>query len=147
MTHQRLLNLSAFALLACIVLVGPTVLAQATGVMTGGAPKPTDTNEWGSSVVFAFLSSTALEWIKRNRMLTIFSERTAFLAQRFVGIALAIGTGAGIHASFEGATGVLTVSGLLWPSVWDAGRESLRQWVFQELTYRTAVKDYGKETN
>jgi hypothetical protein len=151
MKRTRLASTCWFVLLALIVLAGPTLAAQASDavrtVVAGGtsAPAPNGTNEWGSSVVWAFLSSTFLEWIKRNRSISILSERSAWIAQRLIGIALAFGAAAGIHASFDGAAGVLTVSGLLWPDVASALGETVRQWVFQEISYRTAVKPYHSD--
>jgi hypothetical protein len=123
---------------------GPIVWAQTA--LTGTTPGPSgETAEWGSSVVWAFLASSALEWIKRNQRIAVLSDRTAFGAQRVLGIVLAIATAAGIHVSFEASTGVLTITGLMWDSIWNAGGESLRQWVFQEITYRAAVKDFGRK--
>lgn len=143
-------------LLFGVALIGPPLLAQgvapfveskAIAVDEGApsAPLPVPTDEWGSSVVWAFLSSSLLEFLKRRQLLGV-SERLAWGTQRLLGIALAIATAAGIHASFDAATGVLTVTGLLWPSIWTAAGESLRQFVLQEATYRVAVKEYRKTT-
>lgn len=134
-----------FVLLLFVVMLGPSMLAQA--VQEAAVPSPVvphgPTAEWGSAAIWAFLSSSFLEWMKRNRAITFVSDRMAFGTQRVLGILLAIATASGIHSSFDQAAGVLTISGLIWPSVWSAITESLRQWVFQEYAYRTAVKNFG----
>jgi hypothetical protein len=140
-----------FALLVVLfaaVLFVPTLWAQAqAGDLATATPPGSPTDEWGASVVWAFISSSALEWLKRNQKLTAFSERTAWGIQRGVGWALALAAALGVHASFTYTPdGTLTAvfTGLVWSSAWEAGKETLRQWVFQEITYRTAVKNYRR---
>lgn len=138
---------SAFWVLLLLVVgfTGPLLFAQAQQVVTAGPPTgTTQTSEWGSSVVWAFLSSSLMEWVKRNQRIAVLSERTAWGVQRGIGILLAIATAAGIHASFDSTAGVLIIDGLLWSSIWEASGESIRQWVMTEVTYRVAVKNYGK---
>lgn len=126
-----------------IVLVGPSLLAQTVAQAAGAQPPtPTDANEWGASLVWAFLSSSLLEWMKRKPWISVISVNTARYTQRIIGILLALATSLGVHASFETTTGVLTVTGLLWPSVATAVWETVRQFVLTEITYRTAVKPY-----
>lgn len=132
-----------------VVMLAPTLLAQGIAqgaqAVAGAAVSEGTTSEWGSGVVWAFLSASLLEWMKRSQRIAFVSDRMAWGMQRLLGIGLAVATAAGVHVSFEAQAGVLTVSGLLWPSIQDALGESLRQWVFNELTYRVAVKNYGKD--
>lgn len=132
--------------LLLVVLIGPSLLAQAVDAaardVADAATADGPTSEWGSSVVWAFLSSSFLEWLKRNPRFGLISERMAFWTQRGIGVVLAVATAAGVHASFDAQAGTLTMTGLLWPSVWDGIAESLRQWVNQEVLYRMAIKDY-----
>lgn len=132
-----------------IALAGPAVLAQgvaaATGTSTEAAAPASAAAELERGITWAFLSASLLEWLKRNQRVQMVSDRLAWGTQRLLGIALAIGTAAGIHVSFEVQTGVLTITGLIWDNVWNAGGESLRQFVLQELTYRGFIKNYGKE--
>jgi hypothetical protein len=137
--------------LFAVVFVGPTMLAQVVSQeardVADAATADGPTAEWGSSVVWAFLASSLLEWMKRNQRIVFISDRMAWGAQRLMGVVLAVATAAGVHASFDAQAGVLTLTGLLWPSVWDGIAESVRQWVNQEVLYRVAIKDYGKENH
>jgi hypothetical protein len=132
--------------LLLVAVAGPSLLAQAVSPearnMADAATADGPTSEWGSSVVWAFLSSSFLEYLKRNQKFAMLSERTTFWTQRALGVGLAVATAAGVHASFDAQAGVLTLSGLLWPSVWDGISESLRQFVHQEVLYRAAIKNY-----
>lgn len=129
--------------LSSIVLLGPTLLAQAASQAVGEAITTHGAaSEWGNTGVWAFLSTSALEWLKRHPSINLLSERTAFWVQRGVGVLLAIATAAGIHASFDASTGVLTVSGLLWSSAAEAIGESVRQFCANEVLYRLVVKPY-----
>ena len=127
-----------------VSLAGPTLYAQ--GLEAAGAlntPQGQRSQaEWHSGIVWAFLSSSFLEWLKRNRRITFISDRLAWGAQRLLGVLLAVGTAAGIQMSFDATAGVLTVSGLIWPSIFAAVQDSIRQFVMQEITYRVAVKNY-----
>jgi hypothetical protein len=138
--------LPLFVLLFLAALT-PSLYAQVADAT--GAPLPTPdpggANEWGGALVWAFFSSSALEWLKRNAMLSAFSERTAWGVQRLVGILLSLAAALGVHSAFDPTAGVFTVTGLVIPSMWTIGTESLRQFVLQEITYRTAVKNYRKE--
>ena len=127
------------------VLIGPTLMAQAINAGDLPASGAADTQEWGFSVVWAFLTSSFLEWLKRHPQIALVSERTAFGVQRGLGVLMSIATALGIHVAFDATAGVLTITGLLLPSIWQLGTESLRQWVFSELIYRTAVKNYRRE--
>lgn len=124
------------------VMMGPLLLAQAAQALGQAATPQAPGSEWGNSGVWAFLSTSALEWLKRNPKVNVLSEKTAFWVQRLVGGLLAIATAGGIHASFDAATGTLAVTGLIWSSVSEAFGDSLRQFVLNEIVYRVAVKDY-----
>lgn len=149
MTAQRSWNVFALLVLAAVVLCGPALLAQTSEAVksVAGVPPtgPTDSSEGMSAVVWAFMSASLLEWMKRNRTITIISDRSSRLAQRGLGILIAIGASAGVHASFEPTAGVLTITGLMWSSIGNASFDALRQWVAQEVLYRTAVKNYGHD--
>lgn len=119
------------------------LLAQATG-QPPPTPAVNETNEWGASVVYAWLISSGLEFLKRQRWFTPVSEKTAWVTQRLLGIVTAAATALGIHWSFDVTTGVLTISGLLFGSITAAGFETLRQFVFQEILYRTSIKPYKR---
>ena len=134
----------AFLVLIVGVMVGPTLLAQAASVVTTSgvtSPGTPTANEWGGSIVWAFFSTSALEWIKRNPYLTLISERTATGVQRVMGIVLAMATALGVHWTYDASAGRLIVDGLTVAMV----SEAIRQFVLNELTYRVAVKNYRKD--
>lgn len=132
----------ALSLFAIILLVGPTLYAQA-GVAAGvPVPEPNGANEWGGALVWAFFSSSALEWLKRKAWFSPLSERTAWGVQRVIGVILATAAAMGVHWAFDPAAGRLVIDGLIPASMWTIGTESVRQWTLQELAYRTAVKTY-----
>lgn len=138
-------NVFWILILLFVSLAGPTLAAQGMQELSGAAVTPPGHRsqaEWQSGVVWAFLSSSFLEWLKRNRRITFISDRLAWGAQRLLGVVLAFGTAAGIQMSFDATAGVLTVTGLIWPSIFAALQDSLRQFVMQEVTYRVAVKNY-----
>lgn len=126
-----------FVVAAC----GPVLYAQAA--VANGTPVETGTaNEWGGSLVWAFFSSSALEWLKRNKTITLFTEKTAFYAQRVVGVVLAAAAAVGVHWTYDPAAGTLVVGGLSLAMILPALTETVRQWVLQEITYRTTIKPY-----
>lgn len=142
---SRKVRLCAWLLVLFVgVLLGPTLMAQAVAPIATEPSATTETQEWGFSVVWAFLGSSFLEWIKRHPSLSVISERTAWGVQRGIGVLLAIATALGVHVAFDPQAGVLTITGLLLPSMWQLGTESLRQFVFTEVTYRVAVKNYRR---
>lgn len=141
-TRAELHTLVAVAALLTVVLCGPVLLAQAAAEAGVSPPDADGANEWGGALVWAFFSSSALEWLKRNQYITLITERTAWIAQRGLGILLAVAAAVGVHYSFDPVAGRLVIDGLTWAGVWTVGTETIRQWVLQELTYRTAVKPY-----
>lgn len=129
-----------FIVAAC----GPVLYAQAA--VANGTPVEAGTaNEWGGSLVWAFFTSSALEWMKRNKWITIFTEQTAFYAQRVVGVLLAAAAAVGVHWTYDPAAGTLMIGGLQWAMIQPAITETIRQWVLQEMTYRTTIKSYRPE--
>lgn len=127
--------------LVVLMVVGPAVFAQTAAAVVADPPTA---NEFQGGLVWAFLCSSALEWVKRKPWLSALSVKTAYGVQRAVGIAVAIATAIGVHWSFDANAGALTITGLLVPSIWTVGVESLRQWCQQEVMYRVAVKNYGR---
>ena len=132
----------AFLLLIGAVVVGPELLAQATSAVTVPTLDAIPTaNEWGGSIVWAFFSTSGLEWIKRKPWLALISDRTATGVQRLVGILLAFATAIGVHWTYDPTAGRLVIEGLTLAMI----GEATRQFVLNELTYRLAVKHYRKD--
>jgi len=133
-----------FVVAACAVpLLSGALFAQAVeSAASGAAPEANSANEWGGALVWAFFSSSALEWLKRNRYITIITEQSTFILQRGIGVLLAVAAAVGVHWTFDPTAGRLVVDGLTAAGLWTVGSETVRQWVLQELTYRTAVRPY-----
>lgn len=123
-------------------LLTPTLVALA---QAAGATPPTVTNEtgeWGASVVYAWLASSGLEFLKRKPWFGVMSTKTTWGMQRAIGIALASATALGIHWNFDATAGTLMITGLYWEAIKQNAFEWLRQFVFQEIVYRTTIKNY-----
>lgn len=145
MSRSELRAIVWLAVLLVVAACGPVLYAQAA--VANGTPVEAGTaNEWGGSLVWAFFSSSLLEWLKRNQKITLFTEQTAFYAQRIVGVLLAAAAAIGVHWTYDPAAGTLVVGGLSLTMILPALTETIRQWVLQELTYRTAVKPYRPAT-
>lgn len=145
MTADLARRVLAVLVLVAGVMAGPVLCAQAGVAVTGVPVQPSAANEWGGAFIWAFLSSSALEWLKRNERFTLFAETATFYAQRVLGIVLATAAAVGVHYTYDAQSGVLTITGLTAAGIWTIGVESLRQWCLQEVVYRTAIKNYGRE--
>lgn len=133
-------------LLFVLVLVfGPSLLAQATGAVTPPDVPPATTNEWGGALVWSFFASTGMEWLKRHPSLSLISESTARGMQRLMGVLLAAAAALGVHYTYDATAGRLIIDGLTIAGLWTVATETVRSFVLQELVYRTAVKNYGKD--
>jgi hypothetical protein len=140
-TGDLLRRIAALLVLMIAVLCGPTLLAQVSEA--AGAAVPTAAEAPGTwSLVWAFFSASALEWLKRKPALTLITETSAFWAQRVLGILLAIAATLGIQWTFDSAAGTLVVTGLTIGSVTALALETVKTWVYQEITYRVAIRNY-----
>ena len=126
-----------FVILAC----APVLYAQPSAA-TGAPVQTGSANEWGGSLVWGFFLSSALEWLKRNEKVSLMTEKTAWSAQRIVGVAMAAAAALGVHWTYDAAAGQLVINGLSLAMILPALSEIVRQWVLQEMTYRMTVKPY-----
>lgn len=124
-----------------LLMSGPVLLAQAAEVATGAPVPPATTNEWGGSLVWAFFSSSGLEWLKRHEKISLISQETGYWVQRILGVVVAAAAALGVHYTYDPTAGALTITGLTAVGVWTMVSETLRTWVMQEITYRVAVKE------
>lgn len=141
MTLDLARRVFAFCVLIVIVLYGPVLYAQVAEAVTTAPQVPdASANEWGGTLIWAFFSSTAFEWLKQNAKFTLVTERTTFWAQRAMGVVLAVAAALGVHYTYDPTAGVLMISGLTAAGLWTAATESVRAFVTQEVMYRVAVK-------
>lgn len=143
MTADVMRRVMAFVVLVAAVLCGPVLFAQVADVVAPAASQPASANEWGGTIIWAFFSTSGLEWLKRHPQFSLISERTAWGVQRVLGVILAIAAALGVHYTYDPAAGRLIVDGLVASALWTTGVEAARQWVINEVTYRVAVKNYG----
>lgn len=141
--------LKAFAAVftfALILFIGPTLYAQAVSALQGGGEAATSTavsgiEEGWAVLIWGFLSTTGLEWIKRKPWLNaILSEQTTWKAQRIIGVLVACASALGIHFAFDATTGTLTITGLVVGSILEFGKDVLRQFIVQEMSYKVMYR-------
>jgi hypothetical protein len=139
MTTQTFRTALAFIVFALIMVSGPVLFAQASTAV--GVPlEPSQLNEGVMSFVWAYAGSALLEWWKKNPKLIGFSEESTTWAKRRIAILTAVLAAIGVHSSFDAVTGTLTITGLLLPNIWTAIGDSIRQFVFQQYIYRSAIE-------
>jgi hypothetical protein len=119
-----------------VVLMGPTLFAQAASA--AGVPVNTagTADEWGNSFLWAMFSSWVIRWWREHPKLSGFTEATALKAQRMIAAAIAFVNGLGITLVFDPDAGTLMVGGLFLTGILQA----IRQFLFQEFVYLAALK-------
>lgn len=129
--------LSVFA----IVAVGGPLVAQtlAPATVAGTIAEAGPGNEWGASLVGAYIASVFMQQWKRSGIGGL-SENQTRMAKRAIAWIVAAISAAGIHVSFDAAAGELVISGLLWRSVLEATGEIVRQYVAQQVVYHGVVQ-------
>jgi hypothetical protein len=93
--------------------------------------------ELGTSALVAYVVSAGLERLKASSWFPFMTAQTAGL-NRIVSIIVAAGSVAGINVVY--AAGTLTVTGLTLTGIVGALVEIGRQWVIQQIIYRTAIE-------
>lgn len=128
---------------ALVLAAGVPILAAQAAAAGVGVPAPTPGNETVAAFIWAYISSALLQVWKRSKYGPM-SESALAWTNRGIAMLVAAAGALGVHASFDAAAGTLTVSGLLWPGVWTAIADTIRQGVFQQFIYRTAVQRPGE---
>lgn len=154
MRHRRLALVTL--LLIAVAYAGPVLLAAAfqdpvvqsgatavappaVPVAEGTVVAPGQTNEWGVSLVMAYLVTVGMQLWKKSGVAGL-SEDHSRIAKRVVAWLVAAASAAGIHASFDASSGVLTITGLLWTSIFESVGEIVRQYVAQQVMYHGVVQ-------
>lgn len=96
-------------------------------------------NELTGSAVAAYLCAEILQWVKHHPKIALLQLNEKRL-NRYVSILVAGITSIGVNVGFDANAGTLTVSGLLAGSIVSHIGEWVRQWVFQQVMYRTAIQ-------
>lgn len=138
MTLNTFRNTLTFIAFALLMLGGPIVFAQ--GAALAGTPlEPGQANESVMSFVWAYAGAAVLQWWKRNPRLVGMTDDATKWAKRRIAIVTAVLAAIGVHASFDAAAGILTVTGLAFPSLWTAVGDAIRQFTFQQFIYKSAI--------
>jgi hypothetical protein len=126
-----------------IAAAGVPVVAAQVSAAAGSPFEPGQANESVVSFVWAYGSAAFLQWWKRSKM-GGFSENMLRHGKTAVGLAMAFAGALGVHGSFDASQGTLTITGLLWPGLWTAVGDTIRQFAFQQFAYRTAIEPKGQ---
>lgn len=95
-----------------------------------------------TQLTVAMVVSYGLERLKQWQRIPWVTQETAKL-NRILAAGAAAAAAVGIHASFSQEAGVLTITGLTLAGIAHFGWQWLSSFVFQELTYRVAIKNGG----
>ena len=102
-------------------------------------PDPTMVNDFMSTVTASTLAVSIIQWLKESKFVPFINQHSAGL-NRFLGWAIAFFSGAGIHYTFNGDAGVLTVTGLSLGVIIHTATITCKQYAAQWLIYRGIVK-------
>src|SRR5690606_6738393 len=119
------------------LLGGPALLAQS---LEGSPFESQPSNEAVMSFIWAYAGAAFLEWWKKNDRLMVLTEQSSKWARRRIAIVTSVLAAIGVHASFDAASGTLTITGLLLPGIWEAIGDAIRQFTFQQFVYRSAIE-------
>jgi len=94
--------------------------------------------ELQSQITLAVLVPYILQWLKGQTWFPLVGFNSGGM-NRFVAAVVAIIGGFGLATHFDGAGGVLTISGLTIPNVWQGILHSAQQFLMQHAVYKTAI--------
>jgi len=91
------------------------------------------------SAVIAYMGSSAIEWLKQQKWFPWMTADSTVL-NRWVGRLVAAVSVVGIHMTFDPNAGTLLVSGLSLAGIGGALVEFVKQYLLQQIAYRSVVK-------
>jgi hypothetical protein len=95
-------------------------------------------NELQSQLTLALIVPYILQWLKAQKWFPLITMAGGRI-NAIVAAVVAAGAGLGIAISFNDQTGILTVSGLTWMSLWPAIQHAVLQFMMQHAAYRTLI--------
>lgn len=119
------------------------LLAQAAAAAVDTPLEPGQANESVVSFVWAYASAGLLQIWKKSKVGGM-SEHALAWTNRVFAMVAAFAGALGVHSSFDAAAGTLTVTGLLWPGIWTAVGDTLRQYAFQTFAYKAAIAPHER---
>lgn len=102
-------------------------------------PDPTMVNDLMSTLTASTLAVSAIQWLKESKYVPFINQHSAGL-NRALSWAIAFFSGAGIHYTFNGDAGVLTITGLSAGVIFHSVTITCKQYVAQWLVYKGLVK-------
>ena len=127
------------AFVLVLVWMTPIAAFQVAAAAVDTPLEPGQANESVVSFVWAYASAAFLQWWKKSKFGGM-SDNALTHVKTGIGVLMAFAGALGVHSSFDAAQGTLTVSGLLWPGLWTALGDTVRQFAFQQFAYRTAIE-------
>jgi hypothetical protein len=103
------------------------------------SPDPTMVNDFMSTITASTLAVSVIQWLKDTKYIPFINQHSATL-NRFLSWAIAFFSGAGIHYTFNGDAGVLTVTGLSAGVIIHTATITCKQYAAQWLIYKGIVK-------
>lgn len=102
-------------------------------------PDPTMVNDFMSTITASTLAVSVIQWLKDTKYVPFINQHSASL-NRTLSWAIAFCSGAGIHYTFNGDAGVLTVTGLSAGVIIHTATITCKQYAAQWLIYKGIVR-------
>lgn len=112
-------------------MLQPDTAATAAATLQG--------NEIVWSAVLAWMSAKGIEMAKNSKLVPWINTHTEDV-NRWTARIIALIAAIGVHVTFDGNAGVLTVTGLTLLGIRDSALEYARQYMFQSIAYSKFVK-------
>ncbi len=103
------------------------------------SPDPTMVNDFMSTITASTLAVSVIQWLKGTKWVPFVNAHSARMNQ-VLSWMIAFFSGAGIHYTFNGDAGVLTVTGLSAGVIIHTATITCKQWAVQWLIYKGIVK-------
>jgi len=103
------------------------------------SPDPTMVNDFMSTITASTLAVSMIQWLKDTKYVPFINQHSATL-NRVLSWAIAFFSGAGIHYTFNGDAGVLTVTGLSLGVIIHTLTITCKQYAAQWIIYKGIVK-------
>lgn len=91
------------------------------------------------SLLLSLVTPVLLEWLKREPWMPVIQPHQPKI-NAVVAAVVAVSQVVGISFAFDATAGTLTIGGLVLSDMARIGVTALLAWVFQEVTYRTRVR-------
>lgn len=119
-----------------IFTVGPAVPHLVAQALTPDVPVADPLGESWAIPMWAYLGVKALELLKRSAWFPMLGVDTEKWLQNLWGAGVALAATLGIHYTYDGATGTLTIVGLTGTALWEFVRQFGLQQVLYTVLYR-----------